>query len=541
MQVEEIKIVVVPTKAFFVPGEPATFNVMSSGGANMEVVITHLAEVVDTFSMPLANGRANLSWFPPTLSPRGYGLTVNLLANDGTVLAVGSTAFDVLDNWLQAPRYGFLSQFEAGRSNINETMDWITQHHVNGLQFYDWQYRHESLLPTEGNYSDLLGRQMSLDTVRQLIEAAHTRQIAAMPYTAIYGASVAFYQEHPEWALFERSEHPYVFGDNFLMIMDPSPDSPWTDHLMAEFERVLDGLPFDGIHLDQYGAPKTGYNFSGERVDLAEAIPGFINRTAEIVQAKRGDSGAVIFNAVGNWPVDTVASADQDAVYIEVWPPYRDFLDLHRIIASAENLSGGKPVIIAAYIHPANSANVRLSNAVIFASGGSHLELGEPQAMLADPYFPKYGQMDEALQLIMQNYYDFFVRYEEVLSLNTTNAPQRAEALTIEGIDTSKMRAKDQVATITRQGENFETFSLINFIGVDTSKWDTPLDQGPDSLVDLAVQIVTERPIAAVWWASPDGDTLDAQPISFTTEADAIFFTLPRLDYWTIIVVEYQP
>ena len=63
--------------------------------------------------------------------------------------------------------------------------------------------------------------------------------------------------------------------------------------------------------------------------------------------------------------------------------------------ASAEQLGGGKPVIIAAYIHPERADNVRLANAVIFASGGYHLELGEPDAMLADPYFPRFGLMDE--------------------------------------------------------------------------------------------------------------------------------------------------
>ena len=146
----------------------------------------------------------------------------------------------MLENWLQAPRYGFLSQFEAGRNNIDATMSENARYHVNGLQFYDWQYRHEALVPPEDNYSDLLGRHMSLETVRKLIDAAHARNIAAMPYTAIYGASVAFYRAHPDWALFERPDQPYEFGDNFLIIMDPSPDSPWTDHLMNEFGRVLD-------------------------------------------------------------------------------------------------------------------------------------------------------------------------------------------------------------------------------------------------------------------------------------------------------------
>jgi dextranase len=539
-------ISVVPGKAFYHPGEPATFQVAATGGTRVEAAITHLAETVDTLDTALTQGTATLTWVPPAVSPCGYGLTVRLLDQDGNRLATASTAFDVLDNWTQAPRYGFLSQFEPGRDDMEATVDWVARYHVNGLQFYDWQYRHENLLPPAATYTDLLGRRLSLETVVRLIEAAHARNIAAMPYTAIYGASVAFYREHPTWALFQRPDHPYEFGDNFLVIMDPSPGSPWADHLLGQFARVLDELDFDGIHLDQYGAPKIGYNAAGERVDLAQAIPAFIDQTAQVVHERRGNRGAVIFNAVGNWPVQTVAPADQDAVYIEVWEPYRDFMDLHRLIAGAENLGGGKPVIIAAYIHPDRIHNVRLADAIIFASGGYHLELGEPGAMLADPYFPRFGRMDEATQAIMQRYYDFLVRYEEVLSLDTIDATgSRAKALTIPGVETQKLRSKDKVAVIVRQGPSFETFSLINLMGIDGGRWDVALTAGPDALADLPVRIHTDRPVAQAWLASPDGESLDAQTVALVTgEDDAgpyVAFELPRLDYWTMIVLEYRP
>ena len=153
-----------------------------------------------------------------------------------------------------------------------------------------------------------------------------------------------------------------------------------------------------------------------------------------MVQNRRGDQGAVIFNAVGNWPVDTVAPADQDAVYIEVWEPYRKFYGPAPAGVQGRN-AGRRQAGDHRGVYPpgANSHNVRLANAVIFASGGNHLELGEPGAMLADPYFPKFGMMDESMQAMMQSYYDFLVRYEEMLALDTTNAPDRAKALTIEG------------------------------------------------------------------------------------------------------------
>ncbi len=528
-----------PDKAFYHPGEPVALHVSAASGARVEATITHLTDAVTTLTATLDRGAADLTWTPPALAPRGYGVDARLFDENGEALATASTAFDVLEKWTQAPRYGFLSEFGPGRDNEAETMAWGARYHLNGLQFYDWQYRHDTLLPPTETFTDPLGRRLSLETVQRLIDAAHARNIAAMPYTAVYGASTSFYREHPDWALFHWSKRPYEFGENFLVIMDPTPGSPWAEHLLGEFARVLTETDFDGIHLDQYGAPKVGRNAAGERVDLAEVFPAFIDETARVVRARHGDAGAVIFNAVGNWPVDTVALAGQDAVYIEVWPPYRAFLDLHRLIAAAQTLGGGKPVILAAYIPPDRAANVRLADAIIFASGGYHLELGEPGAMLADPYFPKFGLIDDATQAVMKRYYDFLVRYEEVLAPGTANAPDRAAALSINGVETGGRGPRDRVAVIARQGQGFETFSLVNLVGIDSGQWDTPLDEGPTPLIDLSVRVQVGGPVARVWWASPDRENLEAQPLDFSRDGDSITFRLPRLAYWDMIVVEY--
>jgi dextranase len=304
-------------------------------------------------------------------------------------LATASTAFDVLDDWTQAPRYGFVSDFRPERDDVEATLAWLTRYHVNGLQFYDWMYRHEQLLPPAETFTDPLGRPLSLNTVRRLIAAAHARGIAALPYTAIYGASPTFQTAHPEWTLLDAEHQPLLFAGDFLRIMNPAAESPWRAHLLREFEQVLEQTAFDGVHVDQYGDPKEGYDAQDRRVDLALVFPDFIRASKEVVQRHRGKRGTVIFNAVGNWPIETVAPSDQDVVYIEVWPPHTTYEDLHRLIVAGQRLSGGKPVVLAAYLDPAWCPNVRLTDAVIFASGGFHIELGERRGMLADPYFPK--------------------------------------------------------------------------------------------------------------------------------------------------------
>jgi dextranase len=541
---------IAPDKAFYRPGEVVTLNVSAGEGVRVEAAVMSLSETITTLSAALVAGKATLTWTPPAASLKGYGVDVVVTDAQGRTVASGSTAFDVLDRWIQAPRYGFLSDFRPGRTNIDTTMAEAAAYHVNGLQFYDWQYRHEQLLPPANamsgeseTYSDVLGKVESLTTIKQLITAAHEYNIAAMPYSAIYGASYAFYNQHPDWALFAAKDQPFDFA-GFLKIMDPTPGSPWAAHLLSEYADVLNNTAFDGIHIDQYGAPMHGLNAAGGYVKLEDSFPAFINATAALVHQLRGESGVTIFNLVRNWPVKTVAPSGEDAVYIEVWEPYRSFMDLPRIVSQAQALGGGKPVILAAYIPPDRIANVRLTNALIFASGGYHLELGEPAAMLADPYFPRFGIMSEELQEIERCYYDFLVRYENVLALGTTDATKdRALALSIAGVETAGYRSQDRVAVIVRQSKqgSFETFSLIDLMGIDGGYWDEALKQSPTPLHDLAVRVgIPEgKTVARMWLASPDGDSSAMQAVDFTTDSSAIAFSVPTLDYWTMLVVEY--
>lgn len=525
----------IPTRAFFRPGEHIQLEVAFDQPVRgtLEATIFHLADTVATWQMAIDGPTAVIEGTVSSKAPAGYGVFVRWLDTDGLVRATASTAFDVLECWTQAPRYGFLSEFGPDRHNEVETMRWATRYHLNGLQYYDWQYRHETLVPPTDLYADLLGRRLSLKTIARLIEAGHSRGIAAMPYTTAYAASDAFFLEHPDWALVDTFGRPLRLGEAFLVIMNPAPGTPWSLHLLDEFANTLKQVPFDGIHIDQYGPPFVGIDAQGHPVDLAKAFPALIDSAAALVHEQRGAAGTLIFNAVGNWPVDTVACADEDVIYIEVWPPYRDFLDLGRIVNHAQQIGSTKRVVLAAYIEPARVVNWRLADAIIFASGGYHLELGEPGVMLSDPYFPKFKQLDPSAWAILGRYYDFLVRYGEVLGTRATAAPARARTLTISD--------HPQVIPIARQGAGFDSFSLINLTGLPHHEWDTPLSPGPTLLANLDICVEVEAPVARIWWASPDGDDLAARPVSFDRQTDHIYFQIPHLEYWNLIVLEYGP
>lgn len=552
-------VAVYPQRSFFLPGEQAAFSLEiaapTAATARLTWSIFHLAEKLDEGkrSVHLQPGvqQVELAWQPPQAAPRGYGLEVSLWAADGERLAEISTAFDVLAHWTQHPRYGFLTDFSPGREGLDETMDLLARYHLNGLQFYDWMYRHDTLLPDSEPYLDPLGRELSLRTVKELITAAHVRGMAAMPYTAVYGASLDFYRTHPDWVLYGPDGQPAFFFD-FLAIMDPHPDSPWTHHLLAQYAQVLEETEFDGVHIDQYGDPKTGYDASGGAFDLAEPLAAFISASRQVVDQQRAN-GTVIFNAVGNWPVEAVAPAPQDIVYIEVWPPYTEFGDLRQIAVQAQALGDGKPVVLAVYIDPAAQANVLLADAVIFASGAGHIELGEPRraapGYLADPYFPKYGELPPELAAQLLRLYDFAVRYQDVIGPSAADATPAYRgrihlSAAEQPVDTSAPAAGN-VWPIVRETPGskpaFTAVSLINLVGLPHNHWNEPLPAAPQPLSDLCLELAgVDRRVRGMWLASPDGRDPGLKPAAYTLQNGELQVQIPRLELWSLVLIQWE-
>ncbi len=542
-----------PHKGTYPPGEEATIWVHGHcpGPApfrgTIRLQVTFLADRVHEVEADLSLPPGGSEWvsvalpLPPT-DGRGYGVDGVVTDEEGRVVARTSTAVDVLSRWTMAPRYGFLSDFPPDRADVVSTIEGLARYHINGLQFYDWMYRHEDLLADQETYQDPLGRWLSRQTVRAFIEAAHRRNIAAMAYTAVYGASVGFGQAHPDWALYDAQGRIIPFGQDFLSIMNPAPDSPWTDYLIAQFVEAMHKMGFDGIHLDQYGDPKAGFDAQGRPVEIAQAFHAFIRRARERLVAVRPEA-AVVFNAVGNWPIEDVAQAPQDFLYIEVWPPHTRYYDLWSLIVNARRLGEGKPVVLAVYIPPSQPHNVRLADAVIFASGGFHIELGEQGKMLADPYFPNYQPVPKGLAGVLRRYYDFVVRYENLLALETEDVTEEeAGSITIEGVEVTHKGDRDRVWVMVRRGAGVEVIHLINLVGLPTSEWSEALPAGPSPLEGVRVRCYTDRRPRRVWLASPDFADVQARPLPYRVDRDErgsyVTFTVPRLDYWDLIAIE---
>lgn len=542
-------------KASYRPGETISvsvhFEVQSEEPipVQMTAAITHLAEIVDkiekTIEVPSGFSSYQFTYTPPPNAPLGYGLDICIETKDGEELDCRSSAFDVLERWTQTPRYGFLTDYSPGRDDAEKTMEDLVRYRINGLQFYDWMYRHDQFLTEKDPYHDPLGRLLSRTTVEELITAAHEHNIAAMPYTAIYAASVPFYEGHPDWALYQASGEPYRLGENFLIYMDPRPDSPWVAHLLGQFDQVLQEMEFDGIHLDQYGDPKAAQDASGKSFALDVPLAETIDLTKELVQSHEKD-GTVVFNAVNNWPIETVAKSEQDFIYIEVWPPHIWYQDLHNLIINAQELGDGKPVVLAAYIDPSFEHNARLLDAVIFASGGGHIEIGENHGMLADPYFPKYEVMSPELSAAMQRYYHFMVRYQDIIGPRTVDASEDVKGqIVIDGISTDPRLRKNKVWAIGRKGEDFLVVNLINLLDISSPEWTEEIKSPPKRLDNITIKFWgLDREVDSIWFASPDNEDISARHLPFEPiegqKGRGVSFQIPSLTYWDMIVIEWS-
>lgn len=542
-------------KSFYLPGEPVHISLKIESKVEEQLSvqlvfkITHLANLVDEVEKNIyLNGGEqviDLTYQPPEEAPRGYGIDLCIELSRNLILACDSIAFDVLDHWTQSPRYGFLTDFFPERSEYSETMDFLTRYHINGIQFYDWMYRHDQFLTDHDPYLDPLGRQLSLVTVKNLISAAHNHNINTMAYTAIYAASIPFYTQHPEWALYKADKKPYYLGNNFLVYMDPRPNSPWIIYLLNQFSQILEQTDFDGIHLDQYGDPKEAYDYQGIRFALDKPLAESINATKSLVLSKRSN-GTVVFNAVTNWPIETVAPSNEDIIYIEVWPPYRWFEDLHNLIREAQSIVEKKPVVLAAYLDPSFEHNVRLVDAVIFASGGSHIELGEKKGMLAEAYFPRYKVMSPDLSSAIRQYYDFTVRFQDVIGPRTKDSTKKyLQNIEIGNVSTSPSLLKNKVWPIVREGKDFTAISLINLLGIESPEWSKRISDPPTPFGETTVRILKiDREIKRIWFSTPDSKDIYPQELVYEISGEegnrVLSFKIPGLDYWDLIVVEWQ-
>ncbi|HEX9331360.1 MAG TPA: glycoside hydrolase family 66 protein [Anaerolineales bacterium] len=526
-----------PLRGSFSPGEIVTFRIeletTSSENITLRVHIQHLNEQPITIekTLQLASGKqvVETQWTPP-VKPAGYSARVEIFSMNDSETLEATTAFDVLSSWTDFPRYGFLTDFSTSRADPELVLRKLTPFHINGLQFYDWQYRHDQLLAPSEEYIDPLGREMSLTSVRRLVDVAHEHGMAAMPYLAIYASSADFWRAHPDWALYDENGKPIAFGENFLGLMDPSEGRPWSVHLLNECTRALDAIPFDGLHIDQYGDPKSGLGSNHQPVDLPRAFVDFIQSASN-----EHPNRTIVFNAVGNWPIEALAESTADFMYIEVWPPDVEYFHLAEIVLNAVRLSHGKAVVIALYLPAKRLANNLLADAVILACGGTRIELGEGIRLLSDPYFPKHEEISLDLQKGLRRFLDFIVRDEEWLRPYPLSAEEKERWAESE-LNPNHIITDDSIMTVVRNFPGKMILHLVNFTNLSVhSRWDE-VHATPAPCQDVSVNIRRDRRPTKIFWDCPE-QRKGIQELDFAYSKGILTFQIPQINFIGLVAI----
>ncbi len=539
-------------RALYQPGQTILFTAEGTMPSGARVRYRQGCDIVADEAL----GNTSWTWTAPQTDFTGY--MVDIYVTNGSAETIyGTTGVDVSSDWARFPRYGFVASFDQSKSPevIARELALLNRCHINGIQFYDWHYKHQ--WPLGGTrdelmeaYTDIANREIYTSVVKEYIAQQHALGIKAMFYNLCYGALDDAAQDgvNPKWGIYTNTNHnqdkhslPSGWkGDIYLM--DPS-NSDWQQYLADRNDDVYSCFDFDGFHIDQLGDRGTVYDYYGSQLNLAKGIGSFI----EAMKARHADK-RLVMNAVSGYAADQIgATGKTDFMYTEMWGGESQYSDVREVISRNTAYSGGKNSIIAAYMNYGksgsagtfNTPGILLTDAVMFALGGAHLELGDGH-MLCHEYFPNSNlQMSDELKSAIVTYYDFLVAYENLLR----DGGRETIASLVSGKANVALTAwPPKLQTVTTYAKNVDgkqVVHLLNFLQANSLSWRD--EQGnmpePQTITDLPLRIKASD-VKRLWVASPDNLGGAPQQLNFTQDGGYINFTLPSLKYWTMIVVE---
>ena len=552
---DRITLDVATDKVCYKPGEKVLFTLTSGtlpAGARMRYRNGN-----DVVADEAISG-TSWTWTAPDADYTGYMADIYTADGDKVESVYAAIAVDVSSDWGRFPRYGFIASYGTDKTEAvrNNEFKLLNRCHINGLQFYDWQYKHHwPLGGTPGNllpvYKDIANRDISTDVVKGYIDLAHRQGMKAMFYNLCFGVldDAAADGVKASWNIYQdnarRNQDHHQLPDSWkssIYLVDPS-STGWQDYLANRNNDVYTALGFDGFHIDQLGDRGTVYDYYGGKCNLRTGYASFIN-----AMKKRHPDKSLVMNAVSNWGAENIlGTGNMDFMYSELWDGESTFADLLSILNANTGYAGGKKMgqVYAAYMNYGhktaqfNTPGVLLTDAVMFAVGASHLELGDGH-MLCSEYFP-YSElkMSAELQKAIVAYYDFLTAYQNLLRDGGTQTAADLTAASSAVKLNAWPPALGTVTTFAREVNGKKVIHLLNFRKANSLSW---RDQNstmpePDTLTGLVLSLKATG-VKTLWAASPDVLGGAPQQLTFRQEGDRITFSVPSLKYWTMIVAE---
>ena len=372
----------------------------------------------------------------------------------------------------------------------------------------------------------------------------------AMFYNLCFGALSDAAQDgvKEEWYLFKDTKHSqkdsHDLPDSWksdIYLVNPA-NKEWQQYIGDRNDDVYACFDFDGYQIDQLGDRGNLYTYDGGKANLQLGYESFVKAMKERHPGKR-----LVMNAVSSYGTYSIAQGDVDFLYNELWDSESSFSSIRDIIHNNE-LYGRHDLqtVFAAYMNYTkadnpgefNTPGVLLTDAVMFALGGSHLELGDH--MLCKEYFPNDNlTMSQELRDAIVRYYDFMTAYQNLLRGGGTETEAGVSS-------TSDVKVAawppviGNVTAFSRQVGDKKVVHLLNFMEADNLSWRDMNGTMPEPrLVEgLPLRMKATAKVNKIWVATPDALGGAVQELPFKQAGGEVVFTLPSLKYWTMIVVE---
>lgn len=540
-------------KVCYKPGETVTFAIDGNVPADAKVRYRKQSEVVGEQAL----SGSTWTWTAPEPDFTGYLVDVYRTESDGSETVLGTIGVDVSSDWTRFPRYGFVATFDATKTVdgvIEQEMAFLNRCHINGVQFQDWHNKHHwPLGGTRDNldevYKDIANRDVYTSVIKKYIDVQHSYGMKTMFYNLCYGAlsDAAADGVKDGWYLFTDTRHAskdkHDLPDTWksdIFLVDPA-NQEWQQYIADRNDDVYASFDFDGYQIDQLGNRGDRYAYDGGKANLQRGFTSFIDAMKERHPDKR-----LVMNAVSGYGTYSIAlTGNVDFLYNEMWDSESQFSNLYDVIRD-NDLYGRHQLntVFAAYMNYGkesgefNTPGVLLTDAVMFALGGSHLELGDH--MLCREYFPNNSlAMSQELRDAIVRYYDFMTAYQNLLRDGGT--------VTEAGLTSSGdvqvaawPPALGSVTTFARQVGDRKVIHLLNFMDADNLSWRDMQGTMPEPrlIEGLPLRLNASAKVNKVWVASPDWLGGAIQELPFSQANGEVTFTLPSLKYWTMIVVE---
>lgn len=365
------------------PGRQATITAEASTGGTVHFSVSHLGTEIGSGDATVENGKA--TWTYTTPSEDGQGYLVTATGGDGTH---AETAIDASTSWTRFPRMGYLSHFKPtapegtdGHTTyeaflFQKPQDYIDKlsrdYHINALQYYDWQYRHEQPV-AKGDLADkwplwYRDTYASKKTITDYIQDAKNANMGSLAYSMAYAANDNYDTNtiKDEWRLREDNGSYWVrdLGEQWWVPTPKGVDKPkshqfmmnvnnedWRTYITGQYKTQKTEFNFDGTHIDTLGQTSKK-DASGNPVDLTDGLAALVDDTYKNVG---GPVGINLPDGAGSEKINKASAA---YMYTELWDHNETNAQVASYLQSARNNAGNKPQIVAAY---ANNYNPTIS------------------------------------------------------------------------------------------------------------------------------------------------------------------------------------